>query len=101
VRRAGDAEPDAQLVQCFVAVVAGLETRPRTTTPRRRALGNGGIRPLPGGVTLRDAAAITSRLTTSWLLVCSEQVEPYELELGRPGIWLRIDLEKPPSTQMS
>ena len=22
-------------------------------------------------------------------------------ELGRPGIWLRMDLEKPPSTQMS
>lgn len=24
-----------------------------------------------------------------------------ESELGRPGIWLRMDLEKPPSTQMS
>lgn len=27
--------------------------------------------------------------------------ERQDLELGRPGIWLRIDLEKPPSTQMS
>ena len=26
---------------------------------------------------------------------------PDDLELGRPGIWLRMDLEKPPSTQMS
>lgn len=29
------------------------------------------------------------------------QVGLQDLELGRPGIWLRIDLEKPPSTQMS
>jgi hypothetical protein len=31
----------------------------------------------------------------------SKNIASYELELGRPGIWLRIDLEKPPSTQMS
>ena len=31
----------------------------------------------------------------------AHDASPYELELGRPGIWLRIDLEKPPSTQMS
>lgn len=31
----------------------------------------------------------------------SEDIGPYESELGRPGIWLRMDLEKPPSTQMS
>ena len=24
-----------------------------------------------------------------------------DLELGRPGIWLRMDFEKPPSTQIS
>jgi hypothetical protein len=36
-----------------------------------------------------------------WCWFRSEHIEPYELELGRPGMWLRIDLEKPPSTQMS
>ena len=28
-------------------------------------------------------------------------VEGQDSELGRPGMWLRMDLEKPPSTQTS
>lgn len=33
--------------------------------------------------------------------VCSSDLADYCFELGRPGIWLRIDFEKPPSTHRS
>jgi hypothetical protein len=45
-----------------------------------------------------DPPGIQSRVGSGFY---SKDIELYELELGRPGIWLRIDLEKPPSTQMS
>jgi hypothetical protein len=40
-------------------------------------------------------------ILVGWPWVLGQDIAPYELELGRPGIWLRMDLEKPPSTQMS
>jgi len=32
---------------------------------------------------------------------CGRGFADYEFELGRPGMWLKIDFEKPPSTQRS
>ena len=92
-----------------VAVVAGSETD-------LARLHRGGVREamtvygLPSRVLIRSRESARLRdaaddhqpvRSIGWCWFCSEHIRPYALELGRPGIWLRIDLEKPPSTQMS
>ncbi len=91
---AGDAELDKRLEQCLVAVVAGSETD-------LARLHRGGVReamtaygpglvaysPDPASATLRDAADDHQPVQSiGWCWFCSEHIEPYELELGRPGI---------------
>ena len=82
------------------------------TVPAQRTDGQAGPPPersgaLPGDVRpeqmrgLNVAGWWASRWWGCRLLWGAVQLRLQDLELGRPGIWLRIDLEKPPSTQMS
>jgi len=52
----------------------------------------------PSRAVALTASALSGRSPANGASIRSRR---HDFELGRPGMWLRMDFEKPPSTQMS
>jgi len=96
-----------RLVSSDLAALANRDEQFKRTAERAtssRIAGNGRkiltITALPRSPEPSKAFVFRGQML-EFIQACGRAFADYEFELGRPGIWLKIDFEKPPSTQRS